>query len=669
MALYVINTYRSPSRLFVCGGGEILSREGTTQGDSLAMPWYALNTSIMIQNLRDHCPLVKQVWLADDSAGGGSIVHLYNWYRQLSKEGQKFGYLVNGTKSWLILKSRELAEEAKRVFGEEVNITTEGQCHLGAVIASQEYKDQYCEEKVRAWKEEIERLSEIAKSQPHAAYIAFTKGYKSKFTYFMRTIESFEDYVDPIQEVIEDLLLPTLFGQSEPLPYEVRRLATLATGQGGLGIPDLKSEVPQQFAASRLITTAHVDSITSQSSIMVPGERSTEELKRHQQSLKRASAKEKMDSIDSSLSPGLLRLVNQSRDKGASSWLNAMPLADKGLALNKQEFRDSLRLRYDLPLVDLPSHFICGDKFTVSHALSCKKGGFVAQRHDGVRNLLTTFIDKICNNVEIEPRLQLLDNERFHLRSAVTSSEARLDIKAGGFWARGVTAFFDVRVTHVNSKCYQSKPTSEVFKEQEEEKKRKYQQRVLDVEMGSFTPLVVIEMVFVAHFSGSLLRHPNFKKINKIPEYTSQFRKEWDCIKDYDNLTLSIKLKEYIEEVIKMEKNIVYDYLLSLVNFINKYFVNPTKNNLNFVDWYFIDLIINKDKIIVRGLFYELGLFIEDKILIEGLLELESRINEMNESDGIDSDEIDDLLSSEDSDGIGSDDLDDLLNSEDSDFD
>ena len=43
----------------------------------------------------------------------------------------------------------------------------------------------------------------------------------------------------------------------------------------------------------------------------MPGERSTEELKRHQQLLKRARAKEKMDSIDSSLSPDLLRLVNQ----------------------------------------------------------------------------------------------------------------------------------------------------------------------------------------------------------------------------------------------------------------------------------------------------------------------------------------------------------------------
>ena len=70
-------------------------------------------------------------------------------------------------------------------------------------------------------KEEIERLSEIAKSQPHTAYIAFTKAYKSTFTYFMRTIDSFEDYVDLIQ-AIDDLLLPTLFGQSEPLPNEVR---------------------------------------------------------------------------------------------------------------------------------------------------------------------------------------------------------------------------------------------------------------------------------------------------------------------------------------------------------------------------------------------------------------------------------------------------------------
>ena len=72
---------------------------------------------------------------------------------------------------------------------------------------------------------------------------------------------------------------------------------------------------------------------------MAPGESFTEELKRHHQSLKRARDEEKMEGINSTLSPDLLRLVNQSRDKGASSWLNAMPLADQGLALNKQEIR------------------------------------------------------------------------------------------------------------------------------------------------------------------------------------------------------------------------------------------------------------------------------------------------------------------------------------------
>ena len=101
----------------------------------------------------------------------------------------------------------------------------------------------------------------------------------------------------------------------------------------------------------------------------------------------------------------------------------------------------------------------------------------MAQRHDGVRNLLTSLIGKVWTNVGVEPQLQPLDNEGFKIRSAVTSSEARLDFKAGGFWSRGVTAFFDVRVTHVNSKYNQGKETSTIFKEQEEEKKRKYPNR------------------------------------------------------------------------------------------------------------------------------------------------------------------------------------------------
>ena len=102
----------------------------------MAMPLYSINTSIIIPSLRTSTPVVKQVWLADDSAGGGQIVPLYNWYSHLSQEGKTFGYLVNGSKSWLIAKSDVLADEAKRVFGDKVNITAGCLRHLGAVIGS-----------------------------------------------------------------------------------------------------------------------------------------------------------------------------------------------------------------------------------------------------------------------------------------------------------------------------------------------------------------------------------------------------------------------------------------------------------------------------------------------------------------------------------------------------
>ena len=137
---------------------------------------------------------------------------------------------------------------------------------------------------------------------------------------------------------------------------------------------------------------------------------------------------------------------------------------------------------------DLSSNCACGDRFTVNHAPSCKKGAFVAQRHDGIRNLLTSLLSKVCKNVEVESHLLPIDNEVFDPRSTVTSPEASLDIKAGLFWTREVTAFFNVRVIHVNSACNQNKSTESIFKEHEKEKKRKYQQKIIDVEMRSFTP-------------------------------------------------------------------------------------------------------------------------------------------------------------------------------------
>ena len=120
----------------------------------------------MISSLRASILQVKQVWLADDSAGGASVESLYQWYKSLCEEGRKFSDIVNGAKRWLIVKNSELAQSAKKVFCDEVNITLEGRRHLGVVIGSKEFKNQCCQEKLDNWLREMESLTEISKSQP-----------------------------------------------------------------------------------------------------------------------------------------------------------------------------------------------------------------------------------------------------------------------------------------------------------------------------------------------------------------------------------------------------------------------------------------------------------------------------------------------------------------------
>ena len=61
-----------------------------------------------------------------------------------------------------------------------------------------------------------------------------------------------------------------------------------------------------------------------------------EEKKREINAQRRAAANSRIDRIDQSLSPDLLQAVQQTRDKGASSWLNAIPIEQHDLLLNKQ---------------------------------------------------------------------------------------------------------------------------------------------------------------------------------------------------------------------------------------------------------------------------------------------------------------------------------------------
>ena len=71
-----------------------------------------------------------------------------------------------------------------------------------------------------------------------------------------------------------------------------------------------------------------------------------------------------------------------------------------------------------------------------------------------------------------------------------TQAEKHALISELGFWRRGQNAFFDVRVTNANAPYQVDSPLSSTLKKHEREKKRQYNERVMQVETGCFTPLV-----------------------------------------------------------------------------------------------------------------------------------------------------------------------------------
>ena len=166
----------------------------------------------------------------------------------------------------------------------------------------------------------------------------------------------------------------------------------------------------------------------------------------------------------------------------------SLPLAREGYVLNKREFFDALYLRYRWELKYLPRSCACGKVFTVDHTLSCLKGGFIHHRHDEIRDLLTIALDEVAYDVTTEPDLAPLSGEVLPL-SANSADDARVDIAARDFWQRCGKAFFDVRVFNPYALTYRNRSLSSNFKTNKE-KKHQYNQRVIEIEHGSFTPLV-----------------------------------------------------------------------------------------------------------------------------------------------------------------------------------
>ena len=183
-----------------------------------------------------------------------------------------------------------------------------------------------------------------------------------------------------------------------------RNILALPVRLGGLGLGNPSLEARREYASSAKVTKPLVEQIVSQSH-QLPEDSLT---KLEQQEVRGDRSKElehRAERIKEMAPRTTQRALDLATEKGSTEWLPVLPLQDLGFNLNKREFRDAVKLRYDWPVEDIPSTCACGEAFTVDHSMICKLEGFIIQHHNELRDLEAEFLSKVCSDVEIEPVL------------------------------------------------------------------------------------------------------------------------------------------------------------------------------------------------------------------------------------------------------------------------
>ncbi|KAG0712875.1 hypothetical protein GWK47_017444 [Chionoecetes opilio] len=368
---------------------------------------------------------VKQVAYADDLTGAGKITDLKKWWALVKENGLTIGYTPNATKSILIVKP-EHYENGLRLFSDSgVIVTKDGQRHLGAVIGTEDFKAKYVGEKVSEWVKEVGALSGMAKTEPHAAYSAFTHGLQHRWSFVKRTIPGISLLLRPLEESIRKTFLPALLKSNIIIGDNVRELLTFPPKLGGMGITSPEKLADEKNRNFINLTSSLTEKIIAQDANGETDQNAILELKKTISRDRQSAQVESLERLKGALLDDTVRKIHTAHKTGASNWLTCLPIRAKGFSLNKQEFVDAVALRYGWPVEGIPKTCVCGVPNNVDHTITCKRGGFVCIRHDEVRDVTASMLREVCRDVSTEPTLLPIDGEQLQYRTANTANEAR----------------------------------------------------------------------------------------------------------------------------------------------------------------------------------------------------------------------------------------------------
>ena len=130
-------------------------------------------------------------------------------------------------------------------------------------------------------------------------------------------------------------------------------------------------------------------------------------------------------------------------------------------------------------------------------------------RHNEIRDITASLMTEVCHSVSVKPLLQPMTGQQLSTKSAVTTDEARADIQARGFRGdRKQQAFFDVKVFNPYAKATVTPLyVANCYRKCELRKKRLYEERIREVEHGSFTSLIFSTQGGMSKVTTTMYKH------------------------------------------------------------------------------------------------------------------------------------------------------------------
>ena len=143
---FAFNCYRHFPQLVIRVPGDrtpkiILSKQGVTQGDPMAMPLYGISVAVLAEQVKRKFPSPMQVWYSDDFSATASGKAARPLMKRLGEIGPSRGVFPEPAKSQYIWPA-QVTEAAARAATKGTTVQHEaGERTLGGQIGSPETRD------------------------------------------------------------------------------------------------------------------------------------------------------------------------------------------------------------------------------------------------------------------------------------------------------------------------------------------------------------------------------------------------------------------------------------------------------------------------------------------------------------------------------------------------